>query len=198
MTFSSISHVVNTSMHAYSCRVTASKKTPSDARYFTWVSMLSASRSSIRIGRSCCWKTGAVIISCRDRQVHVASFAQPVRTPVTFASQTNRRLFQWTCHASKVKSMPEKQLKGKEEAAEAGEDDPAANDHYDKVAGAYVVTLKDIWIASGASLCKCLVIRCVCLIESCKVDWHCCSRYTGSLHQDVWNALCRNIGERLC
>lgn len=29
--------------------------------------------------------------------------------------------------------MPDKQLKGKQEAAEAGADDPAANDHYDKV-----------------------------------------------------------------
>ena len=96
--------------------------------------MLTASRSSIKIARSCCWKASAV--GCRDRHVHVANFAQPVRAPVNFSSQTDQRRLQWRCYASKVKSMPEKQLKGKEEAAEAGEDDPAAHDHYDKVAGA--------------------------------------------------------------
>ena len=96
--------------------------------------MITASRSSIRIACSCCWKAGAV--GCRDRQVHVASFVQPFRAPVTLVSQTDQRHLHWRCYASKVKSMPEKQLKGKEQAAEAGEDDPAANDHYDKVAGA--------------------------------------------------------------
>lgn len=122
-------------MHAYSCRVlcTGSLPTP-DALGVVCVSMLTASRSYIRVARSCCWKASAV--GCRDRQVHVASFAQPLRAPVNSSFQTDQRRSQWRCYASKVKSMPDKQLKGKELAAEAGEDDPAANDYYDKVAGA--------------------------------------------------------------
>ena len=99
----------------------------------TCVGMLTASRTSIRIARSYCWKASAA--GCQDRQVLVASFAQPVRLPVTLHVHNDQRHSHWRCHSSKVKSMPEKQLKGKEEAAAAGQDDPAANDHYDKVAG---------------------------------------------------------------
>ena len=67
--------------------------------------------------------------------MHAASFAQPVRLPITFHFHKDQRHFQWRFYSSKVKSMPEKQLKGKEEAAAAGQDDPAAHYHYDKVAG---------------------------------------------------------------
>ena len=96
--------------------------------------MLTAGRSAIRVAGSCRWTSYAV--GCRHRHVRVVSFAQPVRAILNSNSQTDQRHPQWRCYASKVKSMPEKQLQGKEEAAEAGGNEPAPNDHYDKVAGA--------------------------------------------------------------
>lgn len=99
------------------------------------INMLTAGRSAIRVARS--YRCTAHALGCRDRHVRVVNFAQPVRAILSSNSQTDQRYLHWRCYASKVKSMPEKQLQEKEEAAEAGGNEPAPNDHYDKVAGAY-------------------------------------------------------------
>lgn len=85
---------------------------------------------SVMVARSC-YGTASVIAS---RHVHVASSGHTVPAPVSSSSQIQQRHLQWRCRASSVKNMTGKQLKSKEEAAEAGADDPGANDHYDRVA----------------------------------------------------------------
>ena len=95
-----------------------------------FISMLTASSLSVRIA-SANYRAASAIAS---RHVHTASSAQPVRVPHSLGWIHNQRLLQWRCYASKVKNMPTEQLKEKEGAAEAGAEDPGANDHYDKVA----------------------------------------------------------------
>ena len=99
------------------------------AVYGVRVGVIMASRCSADAVSSCC-KTAA---SFGCRHVHFARCIQTVPAPHRLHAQPQQGRTQWRCYASKVKDMPEKQLKGKQEAAEAGADDPAPNDHYDKV-----------------------------------------------------------------
>lgn len=92
--------------------------------------MLLPSRLSVKMARTSHGPATATAF----RHVHIASSGHPVRAPLTLSPQPYQHHLHWRCYASSVKNMAGKQLKEKEEAAEAGEGDPGANDHYDKVA----------------------------------------------------------------
>ena len=93
--------------------------------------MLANGRLSLTAVRLCC----TAFVSAGRQHVHVKSTDTTRLGSLpknTFAQQQQRQV-KWRCHASKVKNMPDKQLQGTKEAANAGADDPAPNDHYDKI-----------------------------------------------------------------
>ena len=100
-------------------------------RHFNNRAMLATGRLSVNAVRSCC----QVVANRGLRHAHAKCLNSVHTGALRYAIPTGAQMrqLQWRCHSSKVKNMPDKQLENTKKAASAAENEPAANDHYDKI-----------------------------------------------------------------